>query len=129
MSIAKFQKITPEKALEQFQLLTQIDINARIADMACLSLDMRFKNPLIKQRIKRIKDDCSFIQRELKNDKKYGFSVKDTEYVEDATGELYQLMQLAVQFGKEGIQALNENLLEQINNAKEQRTNQVGEVA
>lgn len=119
MSITQFQKITPEKALEQFHTLVTIDVCARASEMACLSLDMRFKNPNINNHIKRIKESVKFIQTQLKTDPKYGFSVKDEDYTFDAVGEIYECLTLLPMFGKEGIAALNENLKEQIKNAKE----------
>lgn len=124
--IEKLQQITPAKALEQFQMLTVIDLTTRVGQMAGLSLDMRFKKPIINQRLKRMNEDANTIIKDLQKDRKYGFSVADMEYVEDATAEMFELITLAVQFGKEGIAALNSNLKEQIQNAKEQRSDQTG---
>lgn len=119
--ISELQKITPEKSLEQFQLLTTIDLFAKLAEMSCLSLDMRFKKPLINQRLKRLREDVKFIQDELKRDRKFGFQVIDEEYVEDATCELHEMIKLAIMFGKEGIAAFNGSLRDVLDEAKRKK--------
>jgi len=116
--IQDFQKITPQKALDQFQHLVTIDISARMAEQALLSLDMRFKNPVVSNHLKRIRESVAAVKLALKTDPKYGFSVKDEGFTFDAVAEIYECVTLLPYFGKEGIAALNGNLKEQIENAK-----------
>jgi hypothetical protein len=114
------QRITPEKAMEQFQILLQIELLSRLIALRCQNLDMDFKRPDVHQRIGRMTADIAFIKMQLRTDKKYNIVPVDEEYAEDATGELDELFRLAPLFGKEGLAALNGNLQEQIDNAKKQ---------
>jgi hypothetical protein len=110
LSLDAFTKISQAKATEQFLELIKIAQCADIAAIAHQNLDMRFKNPLISNHIKRIAESSAAIRSELRINPKYGFRSADNDYTEDAAGELYMLLSYAIRFGKDGISALTENL-------------------
>lgn len=108
--ISQFLKISPEKTKSQYIELIKISKCIDIAEQAYLNLDMEYKNPIVSNHLKRIKDSANEIKKQLKNHKKYGFSHKQSDYAEEAACELYMLISYAIRFGKEGIVALNEYL-------------------
>lgn len=105
-----FLRITPEKVTEQFIELIKIAQCADIAMIAFTNLDMSYKSPMISNHIKRIKESSEAIRKELRNNPKFGFKSYNNEYAENASGELYNLLGLAMLFGTDGLEALNVNL-------------------
>lgn len=110
---ADFTKLTPEKAQDQFIELIKICQCIDVALIAQLNLDARFKNPIIGNHLKRIKDSAQAIKTELRSSR-YGFSAKETEYAEEVACEIYNFLSTAVRFGKDGISELNKYLTLQL---------------
>jgi acyl-CoA thioesterase len=118
----KRQPMTVERAVDAVQTGSLMLLASIILEMAIKNMDHDFKNPLVHNRINRMKEDSAFVQKFIRA--MPILKEVSTDATDDISGSFYSILQKMIRFSHEEIEGFD-GVLAQLMKEAEERDKQL----